>query len=76
MLWTNFRKQIKEELIRLAKATNLDSAILEEYIKEAEHQDGLAFWDNFTCGIEAFQDLDRYAAHHPSTRRQNENVDG
>lgn len=55
---------IKEEMINLAQLTNLDPSLVEEYIREAEHQDGTDYWENyFATGAEAFLDLDRYVAN-------------
>ena len=36
-------------------------AMFNEYIKEAEHGDGPAFWENFKTMEEIFQDMALYA---------------
>jgi len=54
---------IKEEMINLAQLTNMDPSLVEEYIGEAENQNGVAFWESFfASGLEAFLELDRYLA--------------
>lgn len=36
-------------------------AIVDEYIREAEHQDGPGYWENFKTMEEIFQDMSRYS---------------
>lgn len=37
-----------------------DAELVEEYITEAEHQDGYAYWDNFKTTTEADEDFELY----------------
>jgi hypothetical protein len=34
----------------------------EEYVLEAEHQDGIGFWDNFADASEVIEDFKRFVA--------------
>ena len=36
--------------------------LLAEYITEAEHQDGVSYWDQFACVTEAVEDFERFVA--------------
>ena len=38
--------------------------LLKKWIKEGEHQDGEAFWDNFESPNEAVEDFLRTVGHH------------
>jgi len=36
--------------------------LLSEYICEAEHQDGIGYWDQFDCALDAVEDFKRFVA--------------
>jgi hypothetical protein len=36
--------------------------LLAEYITEAEHQDGVGYWDQFASVMEAVEDFERFVA--------------
>lgn len=57
----NPSQRIKEEMIQIAQLSNIHPDLVTEYIKEAEHQDGIGYWyNNFQNGREAFEDLELY----------------
>ena len=53
----------KEEVLLLANALNLDPALIEEYTREAEHQDGVEFWMQFDTALAVVEDMELYAAN-------------
>ena len=36
--------------------------LLAEYITEAEHQDGVGYWDQFECVQDAVEDFERFVS--------------
>ena len=50
-------------------STSLKDALqnlVSEYIREAEHQDGESYWNNFSSLQELLDDVKRYAAYNPN----------
>ena len=41
--------------------------MIKEYVDEAEHQDGIGYWNNFVSVEDAFQDMARYAQEAEKT---------
>jgi hypothetical protein len=46
--------------LRLRVRTTDEVALVEEYIEEAEHQDGIEYWDQFAYGDDVWADFNVY----------------
>jgi hypothetical protein len=54
-------KEHRSKMIaELRKSRAADAALVEEYISEAEHQDGTAFWLEFETYADMLTDFDLY----------------
>jgi hypothetical protein len=53
-------EEMKFHLRMAHSASNELSALVEEYIGEAEHQDGEGYWSQFSSLEELFADFDLY----------------
>lgn len=52
--------EIKSQLRKWASENGYSSEMVEEYINEAEHQDGDGYWKNFASVDEAVADFQLY----------------
>lgn len=52
-------KEIKQQFLELAKG-KFSEAWIDEYVSEAEHQDGNGYWLNFASAEEVVKDLKVY----------------
>lgn len=66
--WKDIRGPITEQEInaveRRDEFKHAIAAYLQEYINEAEHQDGLEYWNNFTLTDDATKDFGLFIANY------------